>query len=203
MDHAVSLVQAYLHLNGYFTVAEYPVLSRLPGGGFVSATDVDLLGLRLGGAGGGAAAGDESPTEFEPDPALNIPAGAADVLIVEVKEGRAELNAGARDRETLSAVLRRFGLGDFEKHDRAVAELSKRGETRWAGDVSVRLFAFGSVVDPNVVRGFRALSLPHVTQYLTSYIETNWEALRHAHIKHEAMGFLALIEQVRRVRPAE
>jgi hypothetical protein len=28
MDNAVALVQAYLHVNGYFTVAEYPV-SRL------------------------------------------------------------------------------------------------------------------------------------------------------------------------------
>lgn len=26
MDTAVALVQAYLHVNGYFTVTEYPVL---------------------------------------------------------------------------------------------------------------------------------------------------------------------------------
>lgn len=29
MDNAVALVQAYLHVNGYFTVAEYPVLEVL------------------------------------------------------------------------------------------------------------------------------------------------------------------------------
>ena len=28
MDTAVALVQAYLHINGYFTVAEYPCLRR-------------------------------------------------------------------------------------------------------------------------------------------------------------------------------
>ena len=28
MDTAVALVQSYLHVNGYFTVVEYPVLGR-------------------------------------------------------------------------------------------------------------------------------------------------------------------------------
>ena len=27
MDHAVSLVQTYLQLNGYFTSAEYPIIA--------------------------------------------------------------------------------------------------------------------------------------------------------------------------------
>ena len=52
MDHAVALVQAYLQANGYFTVAEFPVLEAMEAGGFRSATDVDLIGLRLPRAGG-------------------------------------------------------------------------------------------------------------------------------------------------------
>ena len=32
MDTAVSLVQAYLHVNGYFTVVEHPVLESLHAG---------------------------------------------------------------------------------------------------------------------------------------------------------------------------
>jgi hypothetical protein len=32
MDTAVALVQAYLHVNGYFTVAEYPVLGEVKEG---------------------------------------------------------------------------------------------------------------------------------------------------------------------------
>ena len=31
MDTSVALVQAYLHVNGYFTVAEYPVLEAFRG----------------------------------------------------------------------------------------------------------------------------------------------------------------------------
>jgi hypothetical protein len=40
MDNAVALVQAYLRVNGYFTVAEYPVLEATRDGGYRAATDV-------------------------------------------------------------------------------------------------------------------------------------------------------------------
>ena len=201
MDHAVSLVQAYLHVNGYFTVAEYPVLARLPEGGFQSATDIDLLALRLCSAGGFASAGPAEP--FEPDPELAIPRATADLLIVEVKEGRAELNRGAKDPAILEAVLARSGLPADGGREKAFRQLARRGATTWPGDVSVRMLAFGSVVDPKIVKGFRAISLPHVTRYMTDYIANNWDALRHAQIRQEAFGLLALLEQVRRATPPE
>jgi hypothetical protein len=200
MDHAVALVQAYLQANGYFTVAEYPVLSTLPDGGYQSATDVDLLALRLCEAGGVVAAGrtDDSRPAFEPDPVLHIPRGTADLLLIEVKEGRAELNRGAKDPQVLEAVLSRFGLRRHAALERSLDELERKGHTRWPGEVWVRMFAFGSTVDPAIVHGFRAISLTHVTRYLNEYIRGNWDVLRHAHIRHEAFGFLALMEQVRR-----
>lgn len=198
MDHAVSLVQAYLEINGYFTVAEFPVLSSLPEGGYASATDIDLLALRLCSAGGMAAAGATGANPFEPDPALGVPKSGADLLLIEVKEGRAELNRGAKNPQVLEAVLGRFGLGPHERMSKALRDLERKGETTWAGDVRVRMFAVGSTIDPKIVRGFRALSLAHVTGFVTQYIERNWEALRHAQIRHEAFGFLALLEQVRR-----
>lgn len=201
MDHAVALVQAYLQVNGYLTVAEYPVLEALEGGGYKSATDVDLLALRLCHAGGVVAAegGLPAATEhFEPDPELRVPEGAADFLIIEVKEGRAELNRGAKNPEVLSAVLTRFGLMPHAKVERSMRELERKGRTKWPGDTWVRLLAFGSIVDPKITVGFQAISLPHVMSYLRGYLERHWDALRHAHIRHEAFGFLALLEQVRR-----
>jgi len=205
MDHAVSLVQAYLQVNGYLTAAEVPVLVALPEGGFASATDMDLLALRLCGAGGGVAPSPSvsGPGGFTPDPALAIPKGGADFLVIEVKEGRAELNRGARDPEVLRTVLAQFGLGPHERADRALKDLEHRGETRWSGDVWIRRFAFGSTVDPKIVRGFRAISLTHVTKFLTEYIERHWGALRHAQIRQEALGFFALLEQVRRAGPRD
>lgn len=204
MDHAVALVQAYLQVNGYFTVAEYPVLEALEGGGYKSATDVDLVALRLCHAGGVVAAESggpiEQPQHFEPDPELRVPEGAADLLIIEVKEGRAELNRGAKNRDVLSAVLTRFGLGPHRQADKSMRELERKGRTKWPGNTWVRMLAFGSIVDPKITVGFQAISLPHVMQYLRAYLEQHWDALRHAHIRHEAFGFLALLEQVRRAQ---
>jgi hypothetical protein len=218
MDHAVALVQAYLQVNGYFTVAEYPVLEALELGGYKAATDVDLLGLRLPMASGGAVARpctesasedgavDTGPTI--PDPALRVPRGSADLLIIEVKEGRAELNRGAKNDSVLTSVLTRFGLCPQKRLARALRELQEKGKTRWTGGkgerggwparTSVRMLAFGSVVEPKLVRGFHAISLSHVTGFLQQYMEHHWESLRYAQIKHEALGFLALLEQVRR-----
>lgn len=200
MDHAVALVQAYLHVNGYFTIAELPVLVPLTAGGVKSGTDIDLLALRLRGAGGGAAGG--AVARCEPDAALGIPDTAVDMLIVEVKEGRAELNRGATSPETLGAALDRFGLDARAEGGMPFRDLEREGEGRWPGDVSVRMLAFGSVVDPRLVTGFRAVSLPHVGRYLSDYLQSEWEALRHAHFKDRAIGLLALFEQVRRI-PAE
>ena len=200
MDHAVALVQAYLQVNGYLTAAEVPVLTPLPTGGYASATDIDLLALRLCGAEGAALPQEAS---FAPDPALAVPEGAADFLVIEVKEGRAELNRGARDPEVLRTVLAQFGLGSSDRAERAFRELDREGRMRWSGDVWVRRFAFGSTVDPTIVRGFRAVSLTHATSFLADYMERHWSALRHAHLRQEALGFFALLEQVRRAGRAE
>ncbi len=43
MDTAVALVQAYLNVNGYFTVVEYPVLGMERGRQARTVTDLDVL----------------------------------------------------------------------------------------------------------------------------------------------------------------
>ena len=47
MDNAVALVQAYLRLNGYFTVTEYPVIATRRDGTYRTATDLDVLAFRF------------------------------------------------------------------------------------------------------------------------------------------------------------
>lgn len=51
MDTAVALVQAYLHVNGYFTVTEYPVLEVFGRAQVGSVTDLDILAYRFANAG--------------------------------------------------------------------------------------------------------------------------------------------------------
>lgn len=110
MDNAVALVQAYLQVNGYFTVTEYPVLEAARHG-IEAATDLDVLAFRFPGAGQivPAKPGGRERWLAQTDSALACPVDRVDMLIGEVKEGRAEINRAARDPEVLRAVLVRFG----------------------------------------------------------------------------------------------
>ena len=107
MDTAVGLVQSYLYMNGYFTVTEYPVLELMADGEYRTVTDVDMLALRIPGAGRSS----DSPggPVVSVDPALAVDPDRVDIIIAEVKEGKAELNASARDPKVLRAALNRFG----------------------------------------------------------------------------------------------
>lgn len=204
MDHAVSLVQAYLHVNGYFTVTEVPVLEALQEGGYKTATDIDLLALRLPYAGGPRPIREgEADEVFQPDPALETQDKWPDLLIIEVKEGRAELNPGARDPEVLSAVLRRWGFCPEAHLRRAVNRLREKGRVDIPSGPRIRILAFGSVIDPKRVQGFKAISHGHVISYLRGYIAENWDMLRHAQVRQPTLGLLALLEQAGRWRPHE
>ena len=75
MDTAVGLVQAYLRVNGYFTVAEYPVLDATGPAGPRTITDLDILAVRLHRAPGASGAAD-APL----DPALGAGGGADDAF---------------------------------------------------------------------------------------------------------------------------
>ena len=201
MDHAVALVEAYLQTNGYLTVAEHPVIRATEEGRFRAATDVDLLGIRLPGAGGvvPARAGEDREREpFRPDPALRVPEGRTDVVICEVKEGAAVLNRGARDPDVLAAVLTRFGCCPPDRVERAVASLMEDGEARLDG-VTLRMLGFGSRIDPDLVRAFLPMTLGAAVEWLRDYLRRNWPLLRHAQVKHDALGILALLEQIRRI----
>ena len=81
MDTAVALVQAYLHVNGYFTVVEHPVLESLRAGQVRTVTDLDVLAYRLPGAGHDLIHRRSGTVpqrlSSEVDPALGAPTGRA------------------------------------------------------------------------------------------------------------------------------
>ncbi|WP_454114456.1 hypothetical protein [Microbacterium lacticum] len=117
MDTAVGLVQAYLRVNGYFTVAEYPVLDATGPGGPRTITDLDILAVRLHRAPGASGTVD-APL----DPALGA-GGGADMIVGEVKEGRPHPNPAMRDPAVLEAAFTRFGCCAPTDAARLVAEL--------------------------------------------------------------------------------
>ena len=197
MDHAVALVEAYLQINGYFTVAEYPVIESFGKQHYGVATDLDILAFRFPGA-GRLVPGRGGKGIFAPDPALGIDGGNADMLIGEVKEGRAELNRNARDPDVLRTVLARFGCCSMHDVDKTVQQLVNKGETATHGGHRVRLMAFGSSSDPSSHSGYSTLTLGHITGFIEGYLDEHWKVLRHAQFKHPALGLFMVLEKARR-----
>jgi hypothetical protein len=197
MDNAVALVQAYLRLNGYFTVTEFPVIEAVRHGGHRTATDIDVLAFRFPHAGrlvpreGGSGARDT--VIAAPDPALGVPSDAPDMLIGEVKESRAELNAAATDPAVLRAVLVRFGCCHLSDVDSTVQSLMRNGRAETSPGHATRLVAFGSHAPEGLSTPYSIVLLEAVVAFLESYVADNWDVLRHAEFKDPAFGFLVTL----------
>ncbi len=195
MDHAVALVEAYLQINGYFTVAEYPVIESLGKGNFGVATDLDILAFRFPGA-GRLIAGRGSKRVFAPDPALGIGGDTADMIIGEVKEGHAELNRNARNPDVLKTVLARFGCCSVNEVDKTVTQLISKGRANTHEGHRVRLIAFGSNRGEEK-KNYSVITLGHIITFIETYIEEHWDVLRHAQFKHQALGLFMVMEKAR------
>lgn len=202
MDHAVSLVQTYLQLNGYFTSAEYPIIASARRSGVRTITDIDILAFRFpsGLPIGGVATGKRAPQGLDVsdlDTGLGVPPDAIDMIIGEVKEGRVGINMGTRDPEVLKVVIGRLGDAGSEI-DRVVGDLLSDGATKLSSGVNMRLVAFGAFPPGAPVPPCRIISLGHVLGYLQGYVHRHWKVLRHLQFKDPALGFLMTIEKARR-----
>jgi hypothetical protein len=199
LDHAVSLVQAYLQLNGYFTSAEYPVVAQAARGGFRALTDIDILAFRFPASHPGCSTNGSSQglTLAEPDPGLGVPADRVDMIIGEVKEGKVNFNSGVIDPDVLRTVLRRFGC-NAEETESLVNGLLDSGSVTVPSGYQVRLIAFGAFPPGSAVPPCRIISLGHVLEFLQVYVHEHWEMLRHCQFKDPAFGFLMTLEKARR-----
>jgi len=198
MDTAVSLVQAYLQVNGYFTVCEYPVLEASRHGAVRTATDLDVLAFRFPGAGREVRRRRRSASgtvTFEVDPVLGATPGRADMIVGEVKEGRAHFNPAASDPLVIAAALARFGCCSPEHTAQVAGRLIREGTAETPHGHVVRLVAFGGAGEPQVSAGRRLIGLDHVTGFLQSWLAEEWSVLRHAQLKVPALDLLALLHK--------
>ena len=199
MDNAVALVQAYLRINGYFTVTEFQVLAS-GDDGFHSVTDVDVLAFRF------PRTGDHEPRSrqlvrevaFDIDPELAGERSAADMIVGEVKEGVPKLNAAARNPAVLTAVLTRFGCCSPEEAPAAIQALAQKGSAVLPNGHQIRMLVFAPASRGQVKTAYRLVSLGHVVQFLQAHLRDHWEVFRHAQWKDPAFGFLATIEKALR-----
>lgn len=195
MDNAVALVQAYLRINGYFTVAEYPILESGGSSGTQMATDIDILAFRFPGAvrqivGQG---GRDREGLSIPDPCLDAPDGRPDMIIGEVKEGRAHINKSMRDPSVIAAALARFGCCDPSSARATAQTLLRAGRARTPGGHVVRIVVFAP--GGNGDRRFQLVSLAHVSRFLRDYLRRHWAILRHAQFKDPVLSLLVTLEK--------
>lgn len=210
MDIAVNLVESYLRLTGYLTLAEIEVQKRTEEGAFRAVTDVDIMAVRLPGA---VYVGDpHHPLDAEmmliDDPALHLVADCVDVIIGEVKQGPAELNPGILDHAVLHSMLRRvawvYDDGDVEP---VVIGLQDGGthfsEARGGGLVRTRLVAFGRSEKSDL----NTIALGHVVTTLLRFFEEHEPAFRPVQFRDPAPALLRLLLKagfdVRKEEPEE
>jgi hypothetical protein len=197
MDTSVALVQAYLHVNGYFTVAEYPVLESYRVGHARTVTDLDILAFRFAVAGHDVVRGRERKPLGNrlTDPILRCPVDRPDMIVGEVKEGAARLNPAMRDSAVLEVALARFGCCEAHDIGDVTQQLLSRGQVVAPAGHSVRMVAFGDVADNAPPMTWTTVPMRHVVQFLQKYLREHWDVLRHAQIRDAAFGVLALIEK--------
>ena len=196
MDIAVALVQAYLHVNGYLTVTEYPVAELTRNRGVQSATDFDVLGIRLPQAGGVVPARRRNHVNgFVADPMLGVEEDLADFIIAEVKEGPAQLNHGARNPAVLTAVLLRFGCCPAVEVPENVERLLRYGKSRTSTNMQIRLLAFGSEADAVPPVPSLEISHAHIIRFLQEHMRAHWDLFRQMHTRDPIFGLLLLMEK--------
>lgn len=204
MDNAVALVQTYLRLNGYLTVTEFPIVEAAANGGYQTATDLDVLGFRFGHSctltpsAGSREAPDPDRCWIETDAALNIRPGLSDMIIGEVKEGRAVLNRAASNPSVLAAALARFGC--CEPHDAVILaqQLVREGRATTHGGHRVRLVAFGSLPPEAPSRRCEVILLGDILEYLRQHVHRNWSRLQASESKDPGLSFLMTLEKAQR-----
>jgi|CXWL01.1.fsa_nt_gi hypothetical protein len=199
MDTSVALVQAYLHVNGYFTVVEYPVLEAFRGGQARAVTDIDVLAFRFAGAGHDVVRGrGHRPLggrALAPDPRLGCPIDRPDMIVGEVKEGAARLNAAMTDPAVLEVALARFGCCPPDHAPALTGELLTHGHVITPAGHAIRMVAFGDSPDSHRQGPWTTIPMKHVVRFLRAYLKEHWDVLRHAQFREPALGVLALLEK--------
>ncbi len=204
MDNSVALVQAYLRINGYFTVAEYPILEMHGSNSVQMATDIDILAFRFPGA-IRQVVGKRSEKWQQglslPDIELRVPSGTPDMIIGEVKEGRAHINKSMRNPAILSAALARFGCCAPKYAERTAEKLLRSGRAETTDGHAVRIVVFASGAADE--RRFQVISLVQVIEFLRSYLREHWEILHHAQFRDPVISLLMTLEKAGYSLPSE
>ena len=208
MNPAVGLVESYLRLNGFFTVTEFQVQYPLAeqAGRYDTATDLDILAVRLPHAAETVLRHSRKPGEARceiavaEDPALGLVHHMPDILIAEVKEGAAALNAGLLRVDVLQAALRRIGCCPEDHIGEAVEALRHRGEfiveQRRGIPRRIRLASFAGRIDESPPPAALAITFAHILDFIAHQMHAYREIWRSAQFGDPALALLKLADKL-------
>lgn len=197
MDIAVSLVESYLRMTGYFTLSEFEVQARRPGGGFDTITDIDIMGIRFPGPvyAGDPHGGDDAHLLLLDDPALLLEEGQIDVIIGEVKQGEAQFNPGITRHKVLHSMLRRVEWLFEASLGRIVDDLGSQqvciAPARGGGTIRVRLVAFGRAAETDM----HTITLTHMVDTLMAFFSEKDGAFTPVQFREAAPAMLSLLHK--------
>jgi len=195
VDIAVSLVESYLRLNGYLTLSEFEIQSRVADGTFETFTDIDIMGMRFPGEvyAGDPHDGVDARLLLLHDDALGLVDGQIDVIVGEVKQGAAQFNPGIRRHEVLHQILRRVQwlfemslaevVDDLARHSLCIVP------ARGGGTVRVRLVAFGRAP----ANDLHTITHAHIVETLVRFFLGEDHAFRPAQFSAPAPAMLNLL----------
>ena len=217
MDTAVGLVKVYLELCGYFVLAELPV--RAAGEhGYRDETDLDIVAVRFPHAAHSSHSSHAAratatmaatgvPNQLSRpldvflgvDPALYSFEEGVDVIVGEVKEGKAHINPALHRAETVAFALRRIGCCPEVMVDEEACIIAQGGEGRMtmAGGLPcmVRLVAFaghGTVGE----YGVHTVLLAHCAGFIAERLRDGRDVLSGTQFKDPVLGLLALQDKL-------
>lgn len=198
MDVATSLVQAYLHVNGYFTTTDYPLVEQLMDQPPRVLTDVDMLAVRLEGRDGGTRGSRRprvtGPTVPTVDPVLKAPPTHTDMIVAEIKQGRARINPAARTRHTLAGALARFGCCPVRHSAELVQTLLQHGQATGDNGHVIRMVLFASQGE-RAPQGWHWVHLGHVFRFLDAYLRGEHKMLGQLDLHDPALAWLSLMRK--------
>lgn len=202
MDAATKLVQAYLHINGYFTAAEYPLVDLEQGELPRIVTDIDMLAVRFGrdtrATGKGKSDKNreriQGPMAVHTDPALKCREDHTDMIVAEIKQGRARVNPATRNPGVLGAALTRFGCCDVVEAPRLVKKLLRHGQAFDQKGHQIRMVLFASQGE-HAPRGWHWVHLGKVFLFLDRYLRSERQDLEKVELLDPALGWLSLLQK--------
>ena len=207
MDASVALTKAYLELNGFFVLTELPV-QVAEASGYRTATDLDVLAVRLPHAAElvPAATSRAHDLLLGQDPTLGTDPARIEVLVVEVKRGRGQLNAGYRDADVLRFALRRAGCCPLEMIEAHARDLARAGviETVTTSGHRCRVrLACSSGAPVPLPAGVLPIDLGHCLAFIQARLMRYATPLRGAYFRDPVLNLLGLIGAIESVQTKE